>query len=82
MNFVEKNPEFRIALILEALSGKNTLKQYKDAAANYVLSPSGFYPINEAYARNLSSKIKMDVRAKSRSGITSIAFRIETKGSI
>lgn len=82
MDFVEKNQEFRIALILESMTGKNTLKPYKDAAANYVLSPKGFYPINEAYARNLSSKIKMDVRAKSRSGITSVAFRIETRGSI
>jgi hypothetical protein len=82
MDFVKKNPQFKTALILEALSGKNTLKDYKDAAANYVLSPAGFYQIDESYARNLAPKIKMDIRAKSRSGITSIAFRIETRGSI
>lgn len=82
MDFVQKNPEFKQALILEALTGKETLKDYKDAAANYILSPSGFYPIDINYAKRLSSIIKMDVRAKSRSGITSIAFRIETRGSI
>lgn len=82
MDFIKKNQEFRDALILEALTGKNTLSQFKGAAANYVLSPKGFHQINATYARSLSSKIKMDIRAKSRSGITSVAFRIETVGSI
>lgn len=82
LDFIQKNQQFRNALILEALSGKTTLKQYKDADANYVLSPGGFYPITESYAKSLAAKIKMDVRAKSRGGITSIAFRIETRGSL
>lgn len=81
-NFVEKDPQFRTALIEEALTGKKTLKGYKNAAATHVLSPTGFYAITSAYAKSMSGKVKMDIRAKSRGGITSIAFRIETRGSI
>jgi hypothetical protein len=70
------------ALIYEALSGCKTLKDYPGASANSIISPTGFYMIDSAYINKVKSKIKVDVRAKSRSGITSIAFRIETRGSI
>lgn len=82
MSYVESNPEFLDSLIYEALTGEKTLKKYKGAVANSVVSPTGFHVINDAYVRKIKPKIKMDIRAKSRGGITSIAFRIETKGSI
>lgn len=82
VDFVEKNPEFHEAIIKEALTGQKTLKQFKGAVANSVISPSGFFTIDDAYVRKVKSKVKMDIRAKSRSGVTSIAFRIETRGSL
>lgn len=82
IDFVEKNPEFYEAIVREALTGEKTLKQYKGAVANSVISPAGFHVIDSAYVKKVKSKIKMDIRAKSRSGITSIAFRIETRGSL
>ena len=82
IDFVEKNPEFYEAIVREALTGEKTLKQYKGAVANSVISPAGFHVIDAAYVKKVKSKIKMDIRAKSRGGITSIAFRIETRGSL
>lgn len=82
VDFVEKNPEFYEAILKEALTGEKTLKQYKGATANSVISPGGFFMIDDGYVRKIKSKVKMDIRAKSRGGITSIAFRIETRGSL
>jgi hypothetical protein len=82
LKFVQVNNEYYNAIIYEALTGSKTLQKYKGAVANSILSPSGFYDINDAYVNKIKSKIKMDLRAKSRGGISSIAFRIETKGSV
>jgi hypothetical protein len=38
--------------------------------------------IDSKYVQKIKPKIKMDLRAKSRGGISSVAFRIETKGSV
>lgn len=80
--FMDDNPEFYKEMIREALSGQRTLARFKGAAANYILSPAGFYKIDDSYVNRVKGKVKLDVRSKSRSGITSIAFRIETVGSI
>lgn len=80
--FIEANPMFYSEMIREALTGKNTLASYPGAPADYILSPAGFYKIDDAYVQKVKSKVKLDIRAKSRSGITSIAFRIETLGSL
>lgn len=82
VEFAAKNDKFYEALIYEALTGEKTLSGYKGAVANSIVSPSGFYEINSAYVKKIKSKIKMDLRAKSRGGISSVAFRIETKGSV
>lgn len=82
MKFAEKNPEFHEAIIREALTGEKTLKQYKGAVANSVISPAGFFIIDSGYVRKIKPKVKMDIRAKSRGGISAIAFRIETRGSL
>jgi len=82
LKFVQNNDDFFDALVGEALTGEKTLKKFKGATANSIISPSGFYEINSAYVNKLKPKIKMDLRAKSRGGISSIAFRIETKGSV
>lgn len=82
MSFVSSNPAYYDALIFEALTGTKTLKQFKGAVANSIISPSGFFIIDGKYVQKIRSKVKMDLRAKSRGGISSIAFRIETRGSV
>lgn len=82
LKFIQRNDDFLNALIYEALTGEKTLRKFKGASANYIVSPSGFHKINQSYVNKIKSKIKMDVRAKSRGGISSVAFRIETKGSV
>ncbi|NBV27526.1 hypothetical protein EBS02_00675 [bacterium] len=82
LKFVKENDEYYSAIIYEALTGEKTLKSFKGAVANSIISPSGFYEIDDAYVKKLKPKIKMDLRAKSRGGISSIAFRIETRGSV
>jgi len=82
LKFVKKNDDFFDALVREALTGEATLKKFKGAPANSIISPSGFYMIDSKYIEKIRSKVKMDLRAKSRGGISSVAFRIETKGSV
>ena len=82
LKFVKANDAYFDAIIYEALTGERTLTKFKGAVANSIISPSGFYEIDDAYVRKLKPKIKMDLRAKSRGGISSIAFRIETRGSV
>lgn len=82
LKFVSENQNFFDALIYESLTGEKTLKQYKGAVADHIISPSGFYEINDTYVNKIRPKVKMDLRAKSRGGISSVAFRIETKGSV
>jgi len=81
-NFIRANPEFYSEMIYEALSGKRTLARFRGAAATHVLSPAGFHKIDSSYISHIKNKVKLDIRTKSRGGITSIAFRIETKGSL
>jgi hypothetical protein len=80
LNFIKENPEYYNAILLEALTGKKTLSSFKGAVANSIVSPAGFHIINEQYVKSIKQKVKMDLRAKSRGGISSVAFRIETKG--
>lgn len=81
LKFVKENSAFYNALLKEALTGKETLKNFRGAPATHIISPAGFNEITDAYVQKIKSKIKMDIRAKSRGGITAIAFRIETTGS-
>lgn len=82
LKFIKNNDDFFDALIYEAMTGEKTLNKFKGAVANSIISPSGFYMIDDNYVKKIKPKIKMDLRAKSRGGISSVAFRIETKGSV
>lgn len=82
LKYIKNNDDFLDALIYESMTGEKTLKKYKGAVANSIISPSGFFMINDSYVKKIKPKIKMDLRAKSRGGISSVAFRIETKGSV
>jgi len=82
LKYIENDKDFYDAVIYEALTGEKTLKKFKGAVANSIISPSGFYDIDKKYVMKIKPKIKMDLRAKSRGGISSVAFRIETRGSV
>lgn len=79
LKFIESDKQFTTALLYEAMTGELSLKQYKGAVADSIVSPKGFHIIDAAYVESIKNKIKFDVRGKSRSGITGLAFRIDLK---
>lgn len=79
LQYVEEDADFTTALLYEALTGELSLKQYRGAVADSILSPKGFYEIDGHYVDSIKSKVKFDIRGKSRSGITGVAFRIDLK---
>lgn len=81
LDFVKKDDAFYTELIRESMTGKITLQTFRGAAATHIISPSGFHKIDNTYIQKIKKKIKMDIRAKSRGGISAIAFRIETTGT-
>ena len=77
--YLESDPAFLYCLIEETLTGKNYFKTNKQAIATHMLSPSVFGPIDDAYIRKMVGKTKIDIRAKSRDGISSVAFRFDVR---
>lgn len=82
LKFIKNNDDFYDALLYEAMTGTKTLANFPGAVANSIISPAGFNMIDSKYVNKIKPKVKMDLRAKSRGGISSVAFRIETKGSV
>ena len=80
LEYMDKDPEFFNALLYESLTGESSLAKYRGASADRIISPNGFYKINAAYVASIKSKVKFDIRGKSRGGISSIAFRIDLRG--
>lgn len=78
-DYLESDKDFLYCLIEEALTGKNYFGENADATANYMLSPSKFGKIDDAYVKQMVKKTKIDIRAKSRDGISSIAFRFDVR---
>lgn len=79
LKYIDSDKEYATALLFEAMTGQLSLKQYRGAVADSIISPKGFYIIDKAYVESIKSKVKFDVRGKSRSGITGLAFRIDLK---
>ena len=79
LKYIDSDPDFTKALLHEAMTGELSLAQYKGAVADSIISPKGFYIINDAYVNSVKNKVKFDVRGKSRSGITGLAFRIDLR---
>lgn len=77
LHFLEKNPAFKIALIGEAMSGKLVFGTRSLASATHILTADKFIGITDSYIKSVSSKVEIDARAKSRGGITSVAFRFD-----
>jgi len=79
LHFLETNQSFKINLVGEAMSGELVFGKNSPATATHILTADKFAAINDNYIRSVSSKVKIDARAKSRSGITSVAFRFDVK---
>ncbi len=79
LKYINSDKEFAIALLHEAMTGKISLAQYKGAVADSIISPKGFYIVDRKYVESIMNKVKFDIRGKSRSGITGLAFRIDLK---
>ena len=77
--YLESDPHFLYCLIEETLTGKNYFGADADATANYMLSPTKFGKIDKAYINQMVNKTKIDIRAKSRDGISSVAFRFDVR---
>lgn len=77
LDYVESDHDFKVALLYESMTGEKTLSKYKGAVANSIISPKGFYEIDGTYVNSIFSRVKFDIRGKSRSGITGVAFRID-----
>jgi len=79
LNFLEKNEGFKTALIGEAMSGELVFGKRSLASATHILTADKFAAITDSYIKSVSRGVKIDARAKSRGGITSVAFRFDVK---
>lgn len=79
LKYIDSDADYANALLYEAMTGEISLAQYTGAVADSIISPKGFYIIDMKYVNSVKNKIKFDVRGKSRSGITGLAFRIDLK---
>jgi len=77
LKYVEEDEDFTTALLYEAMTGELSLKQFRGAPADSIISPKGFFEIDGAYVESIKRKVKFDIRGKSRGGITGVAFRID-----
>jgi len=77
--YTVNHPDFLFILIEEALTGKRTFGADNLATANYIMTPNKFAEIDDEYIKGVAKKTKIDVRAKSRKGITSAAMRFDYK---
>lgn len=80
LEFINEDKDFLKALLYEAVTGELSLASYRGAVADSIISPKGFYLVNDAYINSIMPKVKFDIRGKSRGGITGVAFRIDLKG--
>jgi hypothetical protein len=78
-DYLESDPDFLYCLIEETLTGKNYFGANADATSNYMLSPTKFGKIDRTYINQMVKKTKIDIRAKSRDGISSVAFRFDVR---
>ncbi len=79
LKYINSDKDYANALLYEAMTGEISLAQYKGAVADSIISPKGFHIIDMKYVESVKNKVKFDVRGKSRSGITGLAFRIDLR---
>ena len=77
--YVANHPRFLHILVDEALTGRRSFGENSLATANYMITPKKLQAIDSAYGDSVVPKVKIDLRAKSRSGITSATMRFDYK---
>lgn len=79
-HYIDSNPVFHEALIREVLTGELAFKSAdKRAIANWILTPDHYIKVDRSYVQKQMARTKIDVRAKSRSGVSSLAVRFDSK---
>lgn len=77
--YLKKDPDFQFALIKEAMTGELVFGKGNPATATHIVTPDYFTAIDNAYVKKMMGKTKIDIRAKSRGGISSVAFRFDVR---
>lgn len=80
MELLKKNPSFHKALVREAMTGELLFGKDNKATATHMITAKTFTKIDDTYVSQTMPKTKIDIRAKSRGGITAIAFRFDATG--
>lgn len=76
--YVANHPKFAYILVHETLTGHRTFSGGL-ASSNYIMTPNKFVKIDDNYVNEVISRTKIDLRAKSRKGITSATIRFDYK---
>ena len=69
---------FKLAAIEEMLTGRLWFEN-REGVADYILTPNYFKYIDRAYVRAVAKSTVIDIRGKSRGGISSGVVRFDTK---
>ena len=73
-----ESPQFKLAVVEEMLTGRlqfaNTI-----GVADYILTPNYYGYIDKKYVQKIADCVKIDVRGKSRGGITAGVVRFDVK---
>ena len=73
-----ESPQFKLAVVEEMLTGRlqfaNTI-----GIADYILTPNYYGYVDKKYVQKIADCVKIDVRGKSRGGITAGVVRFDAK---
>jgi len=73
------NRTFQNKFVEELLTGKRIYENDNSKIATHISTPEGFDEINQKYIEKIATKVKPDVRKKSRAGVSSVTFRFDLK---
>ena len=73
-----QDPQISEAIVHEMLTGRQTFKG-TCGVADYILTPTYFQFIDNKYVQRAAEGVKIDVRGKSRAGISSACIRLDFK---
>tara|TARA_Y100000287_G_scaffold86393_3_gene68648 strand:- start:1344 stop:2003 length:660 start_codon:yes stop_codon:yes gene_type:complete len=76
LSALENNPSFKRELIKIALTGEGIFENSR-AIANWVATPEKVTEITDDYIKKVSDNAKIDIRLKSRKGVSEVNLRID-----
>ena len=72
-------PQFKLAVVEEMLTGRLQFAHKTIGVADYILTPNYCGYIDKKYVQKVADCVKIDVRGKSRGGITAAVVRFDAK---